>query len=451
MRKFNFLTKLLGMVLVLSAAMSISASASEKKSFNPLKFELDSLPNGLHVIYHVDKSAPVVATVVHYKVGSKDENPSKTGYAHFFEHLMFEATTNIPRETIGKYIEEAGGSLNAFTMFDQTVFHMELPSNEIKLALFIESQRMRSLKVDSIGVATQKGVVTEELKMRTQNQAYGSFLPKLCQHLFTGSSYEWPVIGSIEHIQKATIEDFRGFYNNFYQPNNATLVIAGDFDIKEVKKYVRDYFGPIPAAPAPKRNPFVLPELTSGYREVIQDEKAQLPAVMMCYRGPSLGDEEYYATSLLSDILASGESSRLYQRLVDKDQIAVASELEPLSLQYAGALIFIGVAAPGKEYASVEKAMQDEISKLIQNGVTDEELTKAKNIKEASFVNSKKNCLEKAQDLARYYSFYNDASLVNTEIDKFNAVTKEDILRVAKKYLGTDKFIVLTYVPADKK
>ena len=451
MRKINILTKLLGMVVVLSMSISMSTFASEKKNFNPLKFELDSLPNGLHIIYHVDKSAPVVATVVHYKVGSKDEDPSKTGYAHFFEHLMFEATNNIPRASIGKLAEEAGGSINAYTAFDQTVFHFEIPSNEIKLALWVESQRMRSLKVDSIGVATQKGVVIEELKMRTQNQPYGSFLVKLCNHLFEGSSYGWPVIGSIDHIEKAEIQDFKNFYDNFYQPNNATLVIAGDFDIKDAKKYVRDYFGPLPSAPLPKRHAFNMPELTEGYREVIQDEKAQLPAVMICYRGTSLGDEDNYAMALLSDILASGESSRLYQRLVDKDQIAVGTEMYPFALQYTGALAFIGVAAPGKDYKDVEKAMSDEIHKLIKNGITDEELTKAKNIKEASFVNSKKNCLEKAQDLARYYSFYNDASLVNTEIDKFNAVTKEDILRVAQKYFDTDKFIVLTYVPAEKK
>jgi len=204
--------------------------------FNPIKYEVDSLENGLKVIYSVDKTAPIVATVVHYKVGSRDEDPQHTGYAHFFEHLMFEATENIPRASIDKYVQEAGGTLNAHTSYDETVYYFKLPSNYLNLALWIESQRMRKLKVDSVGVNTQKGVVIEELRMRYENQPYGTMLMKMSERLFGGTSYGWATIGYIEHLEKATIDDFKGFYDNFYKPNNAILVIVGDIDIPEAKK-----------------------------------------------------------------------------------------------------------------------------------------------------------------------------------------------------------------------
>lgn len=447
MLKKGILHKLLGVAIVLSGLMISGADMSAAGSFKPIKYEMEKLDNGLTVIYHVDKSAPVVATVVHYNVGSHDENKDHTGYAHFFEHLMFEATDNIPRASIDKYVQEAGGELNAYTAFDQTVFHFSLPSNEIKLALWVESQRMRSLHVDTIGVETQRGVVIEELKMRTTNQPFGTLIGKFCANMFPGSGYSWSVIGSEEHLKVATISDFKNFYDNFYQPNNATLVIAGDIDVKEVKKYVRDYFGILPNAPEPKRNDYKLQPLTKEYRETVIDDKAPMPALFMGFQGPTLSDADYYACSLLTDILASGESSRLYQRLVDKDQIAVESSFSPFSLRGAGALMVEAVITPESTPEKVEKVIMEEINNLITNGVTNEELQKAKNIREASFVFEKKDLMGKAQDLARYQTFFGDASLINTELDKFLKVTKDDIVKAAKKYLATDKKVVLIYQP----
>ena len=422
-----------------------------KGDFNPIKFERDSLPNGLQIIYCIDKSAPVVSTVVHYRVGSKDENPQRTGFAHFFEHLMFEGTTNIPRATIDKYVEEAGGWLNAHTAFDETVFKFRVPANEIKLALWIESQRMRGLLVDSVGVETQRGVVKEERKMRNDNTAYGTLFENMMKYLFKNTSYEWTPIGSEKHINSASIQEFRDFYNNFYQPNNAVLAIVGDFDISEAKGYVRDYFGIYPKAPEPKREQFHIEPLSQPVAETIEDSKAQLPGVFIGYRGPKLGDKDYYAVSLLADILASGESSRMYQRLVDKDQIAVAAQLNPINLQYAGVIMLIGIPALGKEPQKVLEVMTEEIAKVVKSGVTDEELTKAKNITESGFVSDKKNVLDKAQSLARYYTYFGDAGMINNEFDKYQSVTKEDIQRVAKLYFDTPNRVVLTYMPKSKK
>ena len=448
MLKINYKAHLYKFAFIL---LLIINSLTAFSQFKPISFVRDSLPNGLQIIYCIDKSAPVVATVMQYKVGSRDEVQSQTGYAHFFEHLMFEATDDIPRATIDKYILEAGGSLNASTSFDQTVYHFRIPSNEIKLALWIESQRMRKLHVDTAGVETQRGVVLEEMKLRVLNQPYGTWTNKMFENLFKGSNYEWTPIGSAEDIKKAKIEDFKKFYDYYYQPNNATLAIVGDFDINQVKGYVRDYFGIYQKGTEINRHIFVDIPLAQSYKEKITDEKATLPAVYIGFRGPKLGEPDFYAVSLMTEILASGESSRLYQRLVDKEQISMRASLSPYSLQNSGVIILNSNAKPGKNIQKVEDIMLDEVKKLIDEGVTKEEFEKAKNITEADFVQGKKNVLEKANTLARYYSYFGDASLINTEIDSYIKVKFEDIQKVAKKYLDTDKKVILQYIPKNYK
>jgi predicted Zn-dependent peptidase len=433
------------------AVIAIGISAVPLFSqMNPIKFEEYDLSNGLHVILHQDKSAPVVATVLHYRVGSRDENPQRTGFAHFFEHLMFEATDDIPRATIDKYIEGAGGSLNAYTSFDETVYHFEVPSNEIKLALWIESERMRKLHVESAGVETQRGVVKEERKSRNDNTPYGTWFEKMFKNLFGGGSYSWTPIGSAQHIDVATIDEFKAFYNKFYQPNNATLVIVGDFDTKMVKEYVEAYFGMYPKGVEIKREDFKLPEITGEYRETVEDNKAQLPAVYIGYRGPKKGHPDSYAMDMLNDILSSGQSSRIYQRLVDKDRIAVQAGSFLQDLQYAGMLAALGIVAPGKTPGEVERAIYEEIEKVQKEGVTDDEFQKARNTEEDKFIFGKKNVLEKAQALAKYHTYFGKANEINTEIQHYNQVTKADLQRVAKQYFSPDKRVVLTYIPKAK-
>lgn len=441
------ISKRLCYIIVLTLTMGLSNSFEANSKFNPIKYERDTLENGLQVIYSIDRTAPIVATVLHYKVGSRDEDPNHTGYAHFFEHLMFEATENIPRASIDKYVQEAGGTLNAHTSYDETVYYFKLPSNYLNLALWIESQRMRKLKFDSVGVNTQKGVVIEELRMRYDNQPYGNMLMKMSERLFGGSSYGWATIGYIDHLEKATIDDFKDFYDNFYRPINAILVIVGDIDIKETKKLVRQYFGIYPPSELPKRNKFELPPLNESFEETIQDQKAQLPAVFIGFRGPRIGEPDYYAASLLSDILTSGESSRLYQQVVDKEQAAVNCNLFALPLEYSGAFIFYAVSNPDKSLKKVKELIFDEIKKIAKNGVTDEELQKAKNITETQFISEKKRVLEKAETIARYMAYFGDPSLINSELNKYLAVTKEDIKRVASKFLLDAKNVTLYYYP----
>ncbi|MDA3844772.1 MAG: pitrilysin family protein [Candidatus Kapabacteria bacterium] len=439
--KNNLVISLLTLFAIVAGFNTMNAD------FNKIKYEKEVLENGLEVIYHLDKSAPIVATVIHYRVGSSDEVVGQTGYAHFFEHLMFEATDNIPRATMDKHVLDAGGNLNAFTAFDQTVFHFKVPSNEIKLPLFIESQRMRKLHVDSIGVETQRGVVLEELKQRTENRAYGSLLQKMMENLFPGSGYGWSVIGLAKDIEKATIKNFQDFYKNFYQPNNATLVIAGDFKIADAKEYARAYFGQYPKAEAPKRNKFELKDLEKGYEETIVDDKVQLPGVFLGFRGPAISHEDYFAVSMLTKVLAVGESSRFYRRLVSKEQIALQTAAVPIVLQKSGLMLVYGICSPGNTPDDVKDMLLDEIDKVIEDGITEAELQKVKNITEVEFVEDKKDLMGKAQALAQYNSIYNNPDLINTEIDHFLDVTQEDIKRVAKKYFGSDKKVVLIYVP----
>lgn len=415
---------------------------------NKINFEQETLENGLHVIYNVDKSAPVVSTIVHYKVGSRDETPGKTGYAHFFEHLMFESTADIPRESISKYVNQAGGTLNAHTSFDETVYQFTVPANQIKLPLWIEASRMRKLNVKSDGVETQRGVVKEERNVRVDNQPYGDLLERMTQNLWSGTGYGWPTIGYDEDLNKAKIEDFQNFYNTYYQPNNACLVISGDFNISDAKEYVREYFGKIPRGKDVVHHEIELKPIPEKVELTIDDEKAQVPGLFVGYRGPKLGSDDYYAMTLLANIMAAGQSSRLYQSLVNKQQLAIASQMIPFSLQYSGALIFVDIPNGNTDVKDLEKALFEEIDKVIKNGVTQEELTKAKNIEEASSIMSNKNTLSKAMSLARYWAYYDDPNMINTEINKFLAVSLDDIKRVAKKYLDTDKKVILTYMPA---
>ncbi len=433
--------------LALAFVTAVSAVAAQAQ-YKPLQFKEYDLANGLHVILHEDHSAPVVSTVLHYRVGSRDEDPRRTGFAHFFEHLMFEATDKIERGSIDKMINGAGGELNAFTSQDQTVYHFDVPSNQVRLALWIEAQRMRKLHVNDIGVETQRGVVKEERKNRYDNAPYGGWMEKMFATLFAGTSYSWAPIGAPEHINNATIAEFKAFYDQYYQPNNAVLVVSGDFDEATVRETIQSYFGGYPKAPEPKR-PAVsgLQSMNGEVRETINDAKAQLPAIFIGYRGVGMKEDDAYATELLSTIMSQGESSRLYRAVVDSEQVAVQVSLGNLARDNGGMAYIVGIAGPGKDIGAVEKSIDRELQRVIANGVSDEELSKAKNITEAQFIGQRVGVHDKALALADYYRFYGDTKLINEELAKYLKVTKADIQRVAKRIFDTKNRTVITYLP----
>lgn len=441
MNHLNF--RIVALFVTLLGCFSVAGA-----QYKPLTYTEYDLPNGMHVILHEDHSAPVVATVVHYMVGSRDEDPARTGFAHFFEHLMFESTDAIERATIDKMVNGAGGQLNAFTANDQTVYHFVLPSNQVRLGLWIEAQRMRKLQVNRIGVETQRGVVKEERKNRYDNAPYGGWMEKTQATLFAGTPYQWSPIGSAQHIDSASIAEFKEFYDAYYQPNNAILVVSGDFDDALVRETIAAYFGGYPRSPEPRR-PTVgeLPPLSGETRETINDPKAQLPALFMSYRAMTQTDPDAYAADLLTTILSNGESSRFYHSLVDSQQVAVQASISMFPREFVGMVYCVGIAAPGKGLADVEKGIDAELRLVMDSGVTDEELTKAKNITEASFVEGRMGVYEKALALSNAYRFDKTTSAVNDEMAKYMKVTKADIQRVAKKLFGTNQRIVLTYLP----
>ncbi len=420
------------------------------QGFHPIKFTTYELDNGLQVILHQDTSAPVVATVVYYKVGSRDEDPKRTGFAHFFEHLMFSGTKHIPRGKLDQYVQEAGGELNAFTSQDATVYHLRLPANELALALWIEGERMRQLIIDSISVETQRKVVKEERKMRYDNSPYGGWFETMYAHLFAGSPYAWTPIGQAQHIDSAKIEEFQAFYDRYYQPNNAILVVSGDFNPDTARKYIAAYFGQYPRAAIPPRKSVHIPPLQHGYRDTIYDPKAQLPAIFIGFRGPHTGHPDAYALEMLTTILADGESSRLYRNLVDQ-QLAVQATAFLSDRQFAGLLVMLGIAGPGQSLDTIEHALWKEIRRIQQEGITPEEFRKARNIAEARFVAGKKQVLSKALSLATYQAYYNDPNRINSELQYYLKVTPEDIQRVAQQYFVADKAVVLRYLPAAMK
>ncbi len=414
---------------------------------NKIEYTEFDLDNGLHVILHQDASTPIVAVSVMYHVGSKNEKPDKTGFAHFFEHLLFEGSENIGRGEYDSYVESAGGTLNANTTYDRTFYYEILPSNQLELGLWLESERMLHAKVDISGVETQRQVVKEERRQRVDNQPYGSVVEETMKRVYTQHPYKWPVIGYMEHLDAAVEQDYKQFYKDFYVPENAVLSIAGDLDIAQATAWIKKYFGTIPRGTKDIYRPSIVePEMSSEIRDTIYDN-IQLPAVIQTYRIPAQGTSEFYAVSMLATLLSQGESSRLQKALVDEQQKALFVGAFPFELEDPGVSIAFAICNAGLDPMDVEMAMDIEIEKVKNQLISDEEFQKLKNQVENSFVSSNSRVSGIAESLANYHMYFGDANLINTEIDRYLAVTKEDIQAAARKYFSKDKRVVLYYLP----
>ena len=405
------------------------------------------LPNGLHVILYQDHSTPIVAVSVMYHVGSKNENPNRTGFAHFFEHLLFEGSENIGRGEFDNYIQNAGGTNNANTNFDRTYYHEILPSNQLALGLWLESERMLHAKVEKVGIETQRQVVKEERRQGIDNQPYGSFMEESLKRAFTVHPYHWLVIGSMDHLDAAQEEDYKKFYADFYVPNNAVLSIAGDIRIEEAKTLIEQYFGSIPKGAGPIYRPSVVePPLAGEVRDTIFDN-VQLPGVIQTYRIPAQGTPDFYAVSMLNTLLSQGESSRLYRALVDEQQKALFIGSFPFNLEDPGVAMVLGICNMGVDPTEFETAIDAEISKVRDELISEEEFQKLRNQTENDFVTANSTVAGIAESLANYHMYFGDSNLINTEIERYMAVTREDIQRVAKTYFHPGNRVVLYYLP----
>lgn len=421
----------------------VSLNAQSTK-INFVQYKLD---NGLNVILHQDNTTPIVTVSILYHVGSKNEDPQRTGFAHFFEHLMFEGSPNINRGEYFKIVEAAGGELNANTSFDRTYYFEDLPSNQLELGLYLESERMLHLKIDSVGVETQRKVVKEEKKQSMENRPYGTLTEKLFGNAYKVHPYHWTPIGSAQYIDKATLDEFIAFYKKYYVPQNATLTIAGDINIAGTKELIKKYFGDIPKGTQEINRPKeVEPVKTAEVRETVYDN-VQLPLVLQAYHIPSQGTPDYYALNMLTVLLTGGESSRMTKEIKDKQQKAIQVGTIPFPLEDPGLFIAFGLCNVGVKAEDLEASIQAEIDKVKKDLITEEEFQKIRNQVESNFVSRNSTMAGIAESLANYFVYYGDANLINTELQRFMKVTREDIKRVADKYLTKENRVVLYYLP----
>jgi predicted Zn-dependent peptidase len=434
-------------ILTLASVFLVAFSSNAQK----VEFEEYDLNNGMHVILHQDNAAPVVTTSVMYHVGAKDEQPDRTGMAHFFEHLLFEGTKNIKKGEWFKLVSSNGGKNNANTTDDRTYYYEVFPSNKLELGLWLESERLLHPIIKQEGVDTQNEVVKEEKRLRVDNQPYGRFLEYVKQNMFKKHPYKGTTIGKMAHLDDATLEEFLAFNKKFYVPNNATLVVAGDIDISSAKKLIEDYFGPIPRGKDiersfPKEDPITEAISAKGY-----DSNIQIPAIMAAYRTPSMKTRDSRVLDMISSYFSSGKSSILYKKLVDTKKMALQVGAINLSQEDYGTYILFGLPQGETKLADIISEIDEEVLKMQTDLISEKAYQKLQNQFENNYVDSNSSVEGIANSLARYNVLYGDTNLINTEIDIYRSITREEIRDAAKKYLNPNQRLILEYLPESAK
>ena len=434
-------------IMALSAALLLGGIASAQK----VDFEEYNLDNGMHVILHNDPSAPVVVTSVMYHVGAKDENPERTGFAHFFEHLLFEGTENIKRGEWMKIVTSNGGVNNANTTDDRTYYYEVFPSNNLELGLWMESERMMHPIINQIGVDTQNEVVKEEKRTNFDNRPYGNILTVVKENIFKVHPYRWNTIGSMKDLDAATLEEFRAFNKKFYTPNNSVLVVAGQIDIAQTKAWIQKYFGTIPKGETLKKQTFVEDPITQTIKATYQDSNIQIPMLVTSYRTPSMKTRDARVLNLISSYLSDGKSSKLYKKIVDQKKMALQIGAVGFSQEDYGMYIIYGLPMGTFATGDLLKEIDEEIVKIQTDLISEKDFQKLQNTFDNQFVNSNASVEGVAENLAKFYMLYGDVKLINSEIDLYHSITREEIREVAKKYLNPNQRLILDYVPSTEK
>src|SRR6266550_2173840 len=447
MRK-RFLTIVIGCALI--AAGVISASAQTKMP--QLKFRERTLANGLRVLSAVDKSSPTVAINIWYHVGSKDDPDQRSGFAHLFEHIMFKSTKNMKAEMMDRLTEDVGGSNNAFTQDDVTVYYEVIPSNYVETLLWAEAERLSALTVDESNFKSERAVVEEEFRQSILAPPYGKFYYAMRQKSYAAHPYKRPGIGSIEDLDAATLENVQNFHATYYRPDNATLLVVGDFDPKQFDAWVDKYFGPIqkPNLPLPRVD-VKEPERTGEKRFTEYGANVPLPGVGITYLIPAEKSEDAPALTMADIILSQGRSSRLYQSLVYQQQLAQMANANADLNEDAGLFQLTAIVAAGKKPEEAEAALLAEIKKLQDAPVSAAELEKAKNQIITDQLRQRETSNGKALALGEAAVLLGDPARVNSDLERLQAVTAADVQRVAKKYLTDTNRLVLYYLPEAAK
>ena len=437
-------------ILFSGLIVCVLAAAALAQSKAHVDFKETRLPNGLRVITVEDHSAPVVALNVMYNVGSRDERKGRTGFAHLFEHMMFKGSESVGTGEHFYLIFNNGGNMNGTTNEDRTTYFEILPANQIDLALFLEADRMRSLAITKENLDNQRNAVQEERRLGVDNQPYGQSGEIQQALIYDNFAYKHSVIGSMEDLNAATVDDVASFFKMYYAPNNAVLTLVGDFDTKDALARIQKNFGAIPRQPDPPAVDMTEPEQTKERRANVDDMLARATRVDVAFKAVPGNTADFYAIQVLSNALQAGQSSRLYQKLVKTRELVTSVGGFMDEKRGVGALYTIATLRPGAKSADVEAAIYEEIERLKTEPIADWELQKAKNSTRRAIINGLQSSLSRALTLGQYAVYYDDPNLINTRLDKVAAVTKEDVQRVAKKYLNEANRTVVVTMPKPK-
>lgn len=435
-----------------------SAPVEDLRIKNPLiNISRDvTLENGLRVIVSEDHSTPVASMVIVYDVGARDEKKGKSGFAHLFEHMMFEGSDNVPKGEFFKHIQSAGGSLNASTHEGYTDYYIKVPSNQIELAFWLESDRMRSLKVTEENFKNQLETVKEEKRLRIDNKPYVPAELELEELIFDNWSNAHPVIGYYEDLEASSVEDVKKFFDTYYVPNNAVLAVVGDVDSDQIEALAKKYFGGIAKGPDPERPKVEEPEQKSPKYLKVKDKHAKLPAFWLAWKAPARREKDSYVLNLLQGVLSMGPSSRLYRRLVKEDQIALTVSCSYEERRGPSNISFFVLTKPGNDPEKVKKVLMEEINKVKTDKVSDEELEKAKNhilklLFSSGSYYSLQGSLGRAENIAQNAAFFGKPDLVNEDINTYLSLTADDLKRVANQVFSENGVTTVDVVPDSGK
>lgn len=446
------LASALTLVTLLLILMPFARNSAAQVSMPRINFQERTLPNGMRVLSAVDHSSPTVAIQVWYHVGSKDDPAGRSGFAHLFEHIMFKTTKNMKSEMMDRLTEDVGGFNNAFTSDDVTVYYEVVPSNYLETLLWAEADRLSGLTVDEPNFKSERSVVQEEYRQRYMTPPYGMLGYLIEQQSFTTHPYKRPGIGSIEDLDAASLENVRAFHATFYRPDNATLIVAGDFDPKQLNSWVDKYLAPIPKPSlALPRVTIKEPERTAERRITHYAANVPLPAIALTYLAPPERNADAEPLRVAATILAQGESSRLYRSLVYEQQVAQSADVTPDLREDVSLFSFNVILASGKKPEEGERALLAEITKMQDARVTIAELDKAKNQLVTDELLQRETSNGKALALGSAAVLLGDPSRVNTDLAKLQAVTASDVQRVMKKYFTTSNRLVIYYLPESSK
>src|SRR5271154_5086930 len=409
-----------------------------------------TLKNGLRVILSEDHTAPTYSICVDYNVGSRNERPGRTGFAHLFEHMMFQGSENIGKGEHFIQVFNNGGGMNGTTSEDRTVYFEELPKNQLDLGLFLEADRMRALNINQANLDNQRNAVQEERRQGIDNQPYGRAQLDVDNLSYDNFAYKHSTIGSMSDLNAANVDDVKDFFRIYYAPNNAVLTLGGDFDPDTALVQVKKYFGSIPSQPTPPNVDWGDEPHYGERREIIYDPLARLPQIDIAYHVPAGNTPENYAADQLAIILGQGESSRFYQHLVKDKQLASQVTVQADRRIGTSQLYIEANPRPGVKIEDLEKGINDEIAAVVKNGITPEELAKAKRELLIQFIERRRSALRTAVLIGDYAVYFNDPNLINTIQEKENAITVEQVNSVAKTFLVSDqRTVVITYPVAD--